>query len=84
MQNNRVSKVMSFSFQPDMYQKINNYCVERGCTRSWFINKAVNLYLNQCLEDLEDYKTAVVALTEFENSDKKTYSLDEVRKELGL
>ena len=84
MQNNRVSKIISFSLQPDVYQKVNKYCSERVCTRSWFINKAVNSYLNQCLEDSEDYNTAVKALAEFKKGNKKTYSLDKVRKELGL
>lgn len=84
MQTNRVAKSMSISLMPDMLSKINNYCAERGCSRSWFVNKAVELYLNECLEDKADYETAVAAWVEFEKSGKKGYTADEVRKELGL
>ena len=78
------AKSMSVSFQPDLFAKIDSYCAERGCTRSWFMNKAAEAYLEECLEDAEDYKTAVAAWTDFEKSGKKGFSADEVRKELGL
>lgn len=84
MQTNRVAKSMSISFMPDMFNKINNYCAERGCSRSWFINKAAELFLNDCLEDKADYETAAAAWADFEKSGKKAFSADEVRKELGL
>ena len=84
MQTNRVAKSMSISFMPDMFNKINNYCAERGCSRSWFINKAAELFLNDCLEDKADYETAAAAWAEFEKKGGKTYTSDEVRKELGL
>lgn len=45
MRTNRVAKNMSISFMPDMLNKINNYCAERGCSRSWFINKAAELLM---------------------------------------
>lgn len=80
---NRVAKVMSLSFQPEMYQKITDYCASRGCSRSWFMNKAADLFLKECLEDKADYETAVAAWTEYEKSGK-SYTADEVRKELGL
>lgn len=84
MQTNRVAKSMSISFMPDMFNKINSYCAERGCSRSWFINKAAELFLNDCLEDKADYETAAAAWADFEKSGKKVFSADEVRKELGL
>lgn len=84
MQNARKSKVMSFSFQPEIFDSITNYCTERGCSKSWFMNKAAERYLNECLEDKIDYETAVDAWTEFEKSGKKGFSADEVRKELGI
>lgn len=84
MQAKRIAKVMSLSFQPDMFNRITSYCAERGCSRSWFMNKAAELYLNECLEDKADYETAAAAWADFEKSGKKAFSADEVRKELGL
>jgi hypothetical protein len=77
------AKTMSVSFKPDMFQQINDFCDYRGCTRSWFMNKAAELYLNECLEDKADYESAVGSWNEYEKSGK-TFSADEVREELGL
>ncbi len=84
MQDNRVSKVMSFSLQPDVYQKVNDYCSKRGCTRSWFINKAITAYLNQSFEDSDDYNSAVAPLTEAKKSNKKNHSLSDIQRKLEL
>ena len=78
------AKSMSISFKPDTFQKINDFCNYRGCSRSWFMNRAAELYLNECLEDKADYEAAVAAWAEFEKSGRKSFSSDEVRKELGL
>lgn len=78
------AKSMSVSFKPAMFQKINDFCDYRGCSRSWFMNKAAELFLNECLEDKADYEDAVAAWAEFEKSGFKSYTLDEVSKELGL
>ncbi|MGP1577681.1 MAG: type II toxin-antitoxin system RelB family antitoxin [Treponema sp.] len=80
----RNTKSMSFSANPQLFNQVDAICAKRGCTRSWFLNKAVENFIAECLEDLEDYETAVAALEEFEKGDKKTYTLEEVRKELGL
>jgi len=85
MQNTKSKvKSMSISFQPDVFTRIDSYCAERGCSRSWFINKAAELFLSECLEDKEDYETAVAAWTEYEKSGRKSYSSTELRKEFGL
>lgn len=65
MQAVRNSKIMSLSFQPEMFNRITAYCAERGCSKSWFMNKAAELFLNECLEDKADYEAAVAAWTEF-------------------
>jgi predicted DNA-binding protein len=75
---------MSFSAKPQLFNQVDSLCKVRGCTRSWFLNKAVENFILECVEDQEDYETAAAAWAEFEKGDKKTYSLDEVRKELGL
>lgn len=78
------AKPMSISFYPDVFQKITEYCTERGCTRSWFMNKAAEVFLNECLEDKDDYETAASAWADFEKSGKKTHSADEVFSKAGL
>lgn len=84
MQSNpRFSKTMSLSFHPDLFKQINDFCAYRGCTRSWFMSKAAKLFLKECLEDKADYEAAVAAWVEYEK-DGKSYTADEVRKELGL
>lgn len=84
MQTVRNSKIMSLSFQPEMFNRITAYCAERGCSKSWFMNKAAEYYLNECLEDKADYEAAVAAWSEFEKSGKKTHSADEVFAKAGL
>ena len=81
------AKTLSFSATPDLINVLDTYCSKRGCSRSWFVTTAIKKYLTKCIEDIEDkedYETAIAALAEFEKGDKKTYSLDEVRMELGL
>lgn len=78
------TKIMSFSAKPQLFDQVDAICEQRGCTRSWFLNQAVENFILECLEDAADYETAVKAWKEFENGDRKTYTLDEVRAELGL
>ena len=78
------AKSMSVSFKPDMFQKINDFCDYRGCSRSWFMNKAAELFLNECLEDKADYEAAVAAWADYEQSGKKSFSSADVFAEAGL
>lgn len=78
------AKPMSVSFYPDVFQKISAYCEERGCSRSWFINKAAETFLSECLEDKDDYETAASAWNEYEKSGKKSHSAEEVFSKAGL
>ena len=57
---------------------------ETGMNRSALVNKAVEQYLRELREDQEDYQTAENAWNEHLASGEKTYSLSEVRKDLGL
>ncbi len=66
-----------------MFSQINSYCKKRGCSRSWFMNKAAENYL-EYLEDKEDYEEAVAAWKKFEESGSKGYSAEEARKMLGI
>lgn len=78
------TRPMSFSIKTTTLDSLTKYCKERGCSRSWFMSKALETYLAECLEDKDDYETAAAAWEEFEKSGGKTYSAEEVRKELGL
>jgi hypothetical protein len=78
------TKVMSLSVQSDMFNRITEYCSVRGCSRTWFMNKAAEMFLNECLEDKADYETAVAAYERFEKSGEKGISLDDLREKLGV
>lgn len=64
----------------NLLNALSDYCSQKGCSRSSFIRKAIEQYL----EDQEDYEEAVEAWKEVERGKQKTYSSEEVFKELGL
>lgn len=80
----RRTKIMNISVQPEMYERINDYCSTRGCTRSWFIVKAAEMFLNACLEDKADYDAAVAAWAEFEKGGFKSASAASVFEKAGI
>ena len=86
MSNTRERKVrpMSFSVNIETLDKLTAYCAERGCSRSWVMSKALENYLNECLEDKADYETAAEAYSTFAKDNEKTYSGKELREEFGL
>ena len=67
-----------------MFNRITSYCAERGCSRSWFMNKAAELYLNECLEDKADYETAAAAWADFEKGGFKSASAASVFEKAGI
>jgi len=79
-----LTKPMSFSIRTDVLDALTSYCKERGCSRSWFMTKALEHYLVECLEDKEDYELAATAWNEFLKSGKKGYSAEEVFAKAGL
>ena len=82
--NKVLAKPTSFSIRPDIINTVNKYCDEQGISRSYFITKALESYLKECLEDKADYERAVNAWEKFTKSDGKTYTSDELRKEFDL
>lgn len=78
------TKIMSFSITSAVFDEVDAYCKECGCSRSWFINKAVSSFMKDCLENKADYDVAIAALERFKKSNGKTYTSDELRKEFGL
>jgi RHH-type rel operon transcriptional repressor/antitoxin RelB len=64
----RISRVLD--------EKLDALAAKTGRRKSFYASKAIAQYL----EDLEDYNAAKEAL----KKSKKTYTLDEVAKKLGL
>ena len=56
---------------------LGQLAADTGRTKSYYVKQA----LDQFLEDRADYLTALAAI---ENDDGRRYTLDEVRRELGL
>lgn len=79
-----LTRPMSFSIRTDVLDALTSYCDERGCSRSWFMTKALENYLVECQEDKEDYETAAAAWNEFLKSGKKTVSAEDVFAKAGL
>lgn len=78
------AKSMSFTVRPELRSQIDSYCKERGCSRSWFLARAAENYLAECLEDKAGYDDAVAAWEEHEKSGGKSRSAEEVFAEAGL
>lgn len=79
-----LARTVSFSVKPSLYRDMSDYLSERGCSRSWFLNKALESYLAECAEDKADYEAAVAAWKEFEAGGEKGTTLSEFKKDLGL
>lgn len=78
------TKSMSFSAKPQLFKQVDAICAQRGCTRSWFLNKAVENFIEECLEDKADYEAGVAAWEEYEKGDRRTYTVEEIKEEFGL
>ncbi|AGT42828.1 hypothetical protein TPE_0332 [Treponema pedis str. T A4] len=58
--------------------------LKTGFSKSKIMEKALERYLIEIKEDLEDSSLAEKAWSEFAASGERTYTLDEVSKELGI
>lgn len=68
--------MLGIRLDKDTESRLETLCKETGRTKSYYARKAIKEFI----EDREDYLRAVAALEE----GGKIYSLEEVRKELGL
>jgi len=48
----KCSVSISISFEPELLAAINEYCSEKGCSRSWLVNKAVTEYFASLDDEL--------------------------------
>ena len=78
------TKTISFSAKPQLFQQVDAICAQRGCTRSWFLNKAVENFISECLEDKADYEAAVAAWEEYEKSGFKSTTAASVFEKAGI
>lgn len=72
--------MLSVRLSPTLEQRLNALAQETHRSKSFYIAKA----LEQFLDDQEDYLLAVASLEQFETSGQKAIPLAEVRKRLKL
>ena len=75
---------VNVSIDTKLFEQIEVICAKLGRSQSWFFKNATKKFIAECLEDIADYEAGVAAWEEFEKGDRKTHSLEEVCKEVGL
>ena len=67
-----------------LYQELEQAARMTGAAKDTILENALSRYLAELQEDAEDAVCAEKAWNDFEKSEGKTYTLSEVRHELGL
>ena len=70
----------AIALRKDIIEELDRLAAKLGLTRDELAEKA----LLTAMEDIDDELLADAAMKEWEASDKKTFSLEEVEKRLGL
>lgn len=78
------ARSMRFSATPQLFEQVETICAQRGCTRNWFLNQAVENYIAECLEDKADYEAAIAAWEEYEKSGFKSTTAASVFEKAGI
>ena len=66
------------------YRELEQATQLSGATKDVVLENALSCYLAELKEDAEDARLAEKAWKEFEESGEETYTISEVRRELGL
>ena len=66
------------------YRELEQAAQMSGATKDVVLENALSRYLAELQEDAEDARLAEKAWKEFEESGEQTYTISEVRRELGL
>ena len=66
------------------YRELEHATQLSGATKDVVLEKALSRYLAELKEDAKDARLAEKAWKEFEESGEETYTISEVRHELGL
>jgi len=67
-----------------LYQELEQAARMTGAAKDTILENALSRYLAELQEDAEDAVCAEKAWNDFEKSEGKTYTISEVRHELGL
>ncbi|UTC75876.1 hypothetical protein E4O03_03945 [Treponema sp. OMZ 792] len=67
-----------------VYQALERAAKITGAAKDTVLENALSRYLAELQEDAEDAARAEKAWNDFEKSGEKTYTIDEMRYELGL
>ena len=66
------------------YRELEQAAQMSGATKDIVLENALSRYLAELQEDAEDARLAEKSWKEFEESGEQTYTISEVRRELGL
>jgi len=72
--------MMTVRFPPKIEEKLTQLAKETHRTKSYYIKRAVEEFL----EDQEDYLLAVASYEDYLKSGEKSVSLEELEQKLGL
>ncbi len=79
-----MSTIISVSIPDKLSKQLNEYAQIQERSKSFMVKKALEQYLNQIAEDIEDYHDAAKAYDDFVKSGRQTVSLEEVAKKSDL
>jgi RHH-type rel operon transcriptional repressor/antitoxin RelB len=72
--------MISLHIDDSLNAKLENFAASQERSKGYIVRKAIERYL----EDQEDLALGLDALEEFKSSDKKTYTLKQIKDENGL
>lgn len=70
----------SIRLPPELEQRLDSLAARTGRTKAFYLRQAIEEHL----EDLEDYYLASEVADRVRRGEEKTYSADQIRRELGL
>lgn len=70
----------SIRLEPELEQRLDHLAARTGRTKAYYLRELVR----NGLDDLEDYYLAAATMERVRKGEEKTYSTEEVRKDLGL
>jgi len=70
----------SVRLEPEIEKRLDALAQSTGRTKAYYLRELIE----RGLEDLEDYYLADAAMERLRKGEERTYTLEEVRKELGL
>jgi RHH-type rel operon transcriptional repressor/antitoxin RelB len=65
---------------PEVEERLNALAAKTGRSKSYYLRE----FIERGLEDLEDFYDAEAVMERYRRGQERTYTLDEIRAELGL